>query len=84
MSSNYLNYVFYLKNDENSFLMCILVKLFDCFNSIKQNLLFFHKTAKCMSQRPKTPKNTILPLTIHTKVSETVDQAKTLDVNSPA
>ena len=34
-----------------------------------------------MSQRPKTPKNTILPLTIHTKVSETVDQAKTLDVN---
>ena len=34
-----------------------------------------------MSQRPKTPKNTILSLTIHTKVSETVDQAKTLDVN---
>ena len=34
-----------------------------------------------MSQRPETPKNTILPLTIHTKVSETVDQAKTFDVN---
>ena len=34
-----------------------------------------------MSQQPKTPKNTILPLTIHTKVSKTVDQAKTLDVN---
>ena len=39
------------------------------------------KQPNCMSQRSKTPKNTILPLTIHTKVSETVDQAKTLDVN---
>ena len=28
------------------FLMGFLVKHFDCYNSIKQNLLFLHKTAK--------------------------------------
>ena len=46
MSLNHLKYIFYLKNEGNSFFMCILVKQFDCFNSIKQKLLFLHKTAK--------------------------------------
>ena len=63
------------------FLMCFLVNSLTVLTASNKNFCFCIKQHNCMSQRPKTPKNTILPLTIHTKVSETVDQAKTLDVN---
>ena len=64
----------------------ILVFVFTESNQWTKQMMaleFCIKQPNCMSQRPKTPKNSILPLTVHTKVSEVVDQVKTLDVNRP-